>query len=130
MGRYITGDIEGKCWFGVQPSDFPDRFGAMGQPLCDEDETVAWEYFFEKGNLPRINEELGNLMSTMGDYHQKLKNFFDAHMMYNEDILAEALNVSKPEAHQLVRLYADYEFGEQLKEYLENNEMCCFVIDN
>lgn len=30
MGRYYSGDIEGKCWFGIQDSDAADRFGVTG----------------------------------------------------------------------------------------------------
>ena len=32
MGRYYHGDIEGKFWFGVQPSDDPKFFGAVEEP--------------------------------------------------------------------------------------------------
>ena len=31
MGRYYTGDIEGKFAFGVQASDAADQFGVEGQ---------------------------------------------------------------------------------------------------
>ena len=27
MGRYYSGDVEGKWWFGVQSSDTPTKFG-------------------------------------------------------------------------------------------------------
>ena len=30
MGRYYTGDIEGKFWFGIQSSNSADRFGVIG----------------------------------------------------------------------------------------------------
>ena len=42
MGRYYSGDIEGKFWFGVQSSNAADRFGAEGfrpEELC---------YYFDK----------------------------------------------------------------------------------
>ena len=32
MGRYYTGDIEGKFWFGVQDSTDADYFGVQGEP--------------------------------------------------------------------------------------------------
>ena len=32
MGRYYSGDIEGKFAFGIQSSDAADRFGVIGQP--------------------------------------------------------------------------------------------------
>ncbi len=42
MGRYYSGDIEGKFWFGVQSSDDADFFGVTGYAP----ETL--EYYFEK----------------------------------------------------------------------------------
>lgn len=30
MGRYYSGDIEGKFWFAVQSSNAADRFGVSG----------------------------------------------------------------------------------------------------
>ena len=30
MGRYYSGDIEGKFWFAVQSSDDADNFGVEG----------------------------------------------------------------------------------------------------
>ena len=32
MGRYYSGDIEGKFWFGVQNSTDADFFGVQGEP--------------------------------------------------------------------------------------------------
>ena len=29
MGRYYSGDIEGKFWFGIQPSNDAEQFGAV-----------------------------------------------------------------------------------------------------
>ena len=37
MGRYYSGDIEGKFWFAVQDSDDADHFGIEGEVLEDED---------------------------------------------------------------------------------------------
>ena len=31
MGRFYSGDIEGKFWFGLQPSDAPSIFGGTEQ---------------------------------------------------------------------------------------------------
>ena len=37
MGRYYSGDIEGKFWFALQSSDAADRFGVVGtQPKVGE----------------------------------------------------------------------------------------------
>lgn len=34
MGRFYTGDISGKFWFGVQASDDADHFGVEGEVIC------------------------------------------------------------------------------------------------
>ena len=31
MGRYYSGDIDGKFWFAVQPSDDANYFGVEGE---------------------------------------------------------------------------------------------------
>ena len=30
MGRWYSGDVEGKFWFGIQDSNAADRFGVTG----------------------------------------------------------------------------------------------------
>jgi len=46
MGRYYDGDIEGKFWFGVQPSNDGEFFG------CVEQEPTDINYYTEvKKNL-------------------------------------------------------------------------------
>ena len=52
MGRYYSGDIEGKFMFAVQNSNAADRFGATG---CYPN-TI--EYHFDEDHLEDINEEL------------------------------------------------------------------------
>lgn len=50
MGRYYTGDIEGKFWFAVQSSDDADFFGVEGN------EPSEIEYCYEEDNLPDVKE--------------------------------------------------------------------------
>ena len=75
MGRYISGDLEGKCWFGVQPSDFADRFGRMG-------DSSHIEYWFENDDLPNIEKELKMMEKQNGEYFKKLDEFFETHKSY------------------------------------------------
>ena len=49
MGRYYTGDIEGKFWFGVQDSTDADYFGVQGEPRF-------YHYYFDTDDLPKIKE--------------------------------------------------------------------------
>ena len=52
MGRYYSGDIEGKFWFAVQSSNAADRFGSIGY------EPDYLEYYFNEDNLPDVQKEL------------------------------------------------------------------------
>jgi hypothetical protein len=45
MGRYYSGDIEGKFWFALQDSDAADRFGVEG------DQPNYITYYFDEDNL-------------------------------------------------------------------------------
>ena len=65
MGRYYSGDIEGKFWFAVQRSDAADRFGVTGQ------EPGYLEYDFSKENLPQIKKELTKIKKTIGSENFK-----------------------------------------------------------
>ena len=50
MGRYYSGMISGKFWFGVQSSDDASFFGGQ------ESEPSYLEYYFDKGDLEDIKE--------------------------------------------------------------------------
>jgi hypothetical protein len=129
MGRFIYGDIEDKCWFAVQPSDFPDRFGVIGKAVEDEDGCTMVEYDFDKSHLKRINEELERLKIAMGDKFEAIHSFFEKYDAYNDEMVRDELEVDLFEAKRLVRVYADRLFGLKLKEYLENNDTCSFSVE-
>ena len=50
MGRYYSGDIEGKFWFTVQSSNAADRFGSIGY------EPSYLEYYFDEDNFLKYNK--------------------------------------------------------------------------
>ena len=55
MGRYYSGDIEGKFWFALQSSDAADRFGVVGtQPN-------VLNYYFDESDLEAVEEEIANI---------------------------------------------------------------------
>ena len=52
MGRYYSGDIDGKFWFALQSSDAADRFGVTGtQPNY-------LHYYFDDSDLEAVEEEI------------------------------------------------------------------------
>lgn len=125
MGRYYYGDIEGKFWFAVQPSDAADRFGVCGQT------PNYLEYYFDKESLSNVEKELKNIEKDLGDYKQKLDDYFTNGPGYNPQELSEALglpNTTKGdvELRYILGLYADYELGVKIRDCIKENGECSF----
>lgn len=119
MGRYYSGDIEGKFMFAVQSSTAADRFGSTWS------EPGYVEYHFDKDNLEQINEELSELKTN----YDKVKSFFDERekngsISYSNDALEKA-NIS----NEMMSDYADYILGERIKNCIEENDDCSFTAE-
>ena len=115
MGRYFSGDIEGKFWFAVQSSNADDRFGVSGyQP-----ETIV--YNFQEEDLEGVETEIKNIEDSLGDKLGIIDNFFKEKNGYNDKQLEEA-GISKAELSD----YADLGLGRQIRDYLKENGQCEF----
>lgn len=119
MGRYYSGDIEGKFWFAVQSSTVgEDRFG------CVEYNPDIIEYYADKEMLPTINEELKSIEDKMGDQLAKYKEFFGKVNGYNDQKMKDAgLNT------ELLGEYADYTFGVKLRDCIIEQGSCNFTAE-
>ena len=119
MGRYYSGDIEGKFWFAVQSSTVgEDRFG------CVEYNPDIIEYYADKEMLPTINEELKSIEDKMGDQLAKYEEFFKINDSYNDQKLIDAgLKV------KLLNEYADYTFGVKLRNCILEQGSCNFTAE-
>ena len=87
MGRYYTGDIEGKFWFGVQSSDDASFFGG------NENGPNHINYYFDKSDLSDIQKGLRECKKQLGNYKKKIDNFFDKNGSYNDKKLAETMEI-------------------------------------
>ena len=121
MGRYYSGDIEGKFWFAVQSSDAADRFGVIGE------EPHYIQYFFSKEDLPGVQEELANIENTLGDKLAKIEEFYKERTYYKDQELQDFLGISKEETRIVLSHYADYELGKKIEAYMIENGSCSFV---
>jgi hypothetical protein len=109
MGRYYSGDIEGKFWFGVQSSDAADRFGVEGST------PNYLEYYFDEENLEEIEDELDLIES---------KPWFKALHAYHEDTTG---TVIKPNiTNEAESDYADYTLGIQIYDSIKKTGQCSF----
>jgi len=125
MGRYYSGDIEGKFWFGIQSSNSADRFGVIG------DYPQYLEYYFNEDHIPCVKKELLKIKKTYGEDIKLMKKFMEKNNSYNYDMLIKFCEENgKPktetEIKQILEELADYELGEKILKHLEENGECFF----
>ncbi|NBK98765.1 MAG: hypothetical protein EOM50_12215 [Erysipelotrichia bacterium] len=123
MGRYYTGDINGKFWFGVQSSDAADRFGVKGY------EPSYLEYYFTKDDLQAVQDELKDMESLYKDKFEKIEEYFKIHNSYTDDIMAEDLGWEKEQVRHYLSEYADYELGKKIEACIIKNGECEFTAE-
>jgi hypothetical protein len=115
MGRYYSGDIQGKFWFALQSSDAASRFGG------EEFEPQYIEYFFGEEHLDAVNKEIKNIQESLGDKIKVLEDFFKTGQGYNDKTLEE-LGVT----HKELNDYADLGMGIQIRDCIEGSGSCSF----
>ena len=118
MGRYYSGDIEGKFWFAVQSSVAADRFGVS------HNEPNYVEYYYEEENLEGVEKEIQVIEETLGDKLQLIENFFAEKNSYNDDELTEA-GISRDDLSE----YADLRLGKQIRDCIKENGSCNFTAE-
>lgn len=125
MGRYYSGDIEGKFWFGIQASNDADFFGVAGIPPG-----TFLEYNFEKADLGKIKEGIKKCEKELGPYKEKLDKFFGkggrGEEGYNNNMIAEELKIEIDEAKRLIKWYARILLGLKIQKCVEKKGECHF----
>jgi len=108
MGRYYTGDIEGKFMFAVQGSDAGERFGAH------ELRGSVIHYCIQRESYDDIVKELKSIEDS-GSLERVQKMYEDYNGWNNE--IAEKCEVS----HKDLEDYADYRMGKKIKQWFDDN---------
>ena len=114
MGRYYNGDIDGKFWFAVQPSNAGERFGAK------EISPYYIEYEIDReDSYNDIVKELESIESNgaikkVDDMFKKLQLL--KRDGYDDDTLKQ-YGVKEKDIEE----YADYELGKQIKYWFDDN---------
>jgi uncharacterized protein YlbG (UPF0298 family) len=114
MGRYYSGDIEGKFMFAVQSSTAADRFGSVHY------EPNYVEYYFDEDQLDEIKAELEKLKPN----YDKVEKFFETRQAYNDEELKEN-NIDEIELSD----YADYVLGKKILDCILKNGECNFTAE-
>ena len=123
MGRWCSGDIDHKFWFAVHDSDAADRFGVTGH------QPQELYYYFDKEDLPGIQEGLKIIEEFLGANLVKLHKFFEEHTAYTDEKLAEYLNLDLSVTKQLLSEYADYELGLKILKAVQTDGQCEFTAE-
>jgi hypothetical protein len=130
MSRYYTGDIEGKFWFGVQPSDDADFFGGQ------QAEPNYIVYNFTADDLSAIEAGIEECIKALGENKAKLDAFFGeggkGYGGYNDETVAEELGLPPSNEAWNVHVsdvlgwYARLELGEQIRASVKETGYCNF----
>ena len=113
MGRYYSGDIEGKFWFGIQSSRAGERFGA------EEQSPTSIKYYTD--NKEEAQEEIKKIQKALGSKLAKIDQFFEKNNSYHDKMLEEA-GISEADLKE----YADLKLGKKILEAINNNGCCAF----
>ena len=122
MGRYYSGDIEGKFWFGVQASNAADRFGSVGS-------ANYIEYYFSDDNLHEVDAEIKRIEDTLGDKVSIIDNFFisireSGRFGYSDHELKD-LGINDDDLSE----YADLRLGKQIRDCIKEQGYCSFTAE-
>jgi hypothetical protein len=109
MGRYYSGDIDGKFMFAVQPSNAGERFFAR------ESEPEFVDYEVSRYDYLKIIEELEKIKSS-GSV-DRVQDMFDKTDYGWNDTIQKENGVSD---HDLSE-YADYKLGMKIKVWFDEN---------
>jgi hypothetical protein len=118
MGRYYSGDINGKFWFAVQPSHAADRFGVTGS------EPNYLEYYFSDYDLHLVEDEIKRIENKFGDKLAVIDKFFTDNSSYNEEMLTNA-GISDDDIGE----YADLGLGKKIRDCIKENGVCSFTAE-
>lgn len=115
MGRWYTGDIEGKFWFGLQSSTAANRFGV----IYNEPNYV--EYYFSEEDLESVQEEIENILEDLGEKIEVIDKFFESKFSYSDEMLKD-IGIEQ----DTLREYADLLLGIKIRDCIKENGKCVF----
>jgi hypothetical protein len=118
MGRYYSGDIDGKFWFGVQSSNAADRFGQRGY------EPNYIEYYYTDDDLDEVEAEIRRIENELGDKLEVLNKFFSERYGYSDDDLS-SIGIDNHDISE----YADLGLGKQIRDCIKENGACSFTAE-
>jgi hypothetical protein len=126
MGRYYSGDIEGKFWFAIQSSCDADFFGSEG--VMDSTGNYL-DYAFEKEDLTDVKKGIDKCRKELGEYDRKLNTFFEMKDCYGDKELQEYLGLNLEKIRELLTLYARLQLGKEIYKCIRKKVRCLFTAE-
>jgi len=121
MGRYYSGDIEGKFWFAIQGSDDASFFGG------EVSEPNYLNYYFGKEDIKDLEEGIRKCKEELGDNLDKLEKFFSKAEMYSDEDVEKALEISdKEKVRSILQWFARLGLGNKILDCVKENGECSF----
>jgi hypothetical protein len=117
MGRYYSGDIEGKFWFGIQASDDSEFFGM-------EPSHSFIDYYIDESDMDIIEQGLKKCKTQLRGHLTKMDKFFGGKHSYSEKHLSEVLNVNEEATHDLLVWYARLQLGKKIHKQVLQDGSC------
>lgn len=118
MGRYYSGDIEGKFAFACQSSDDGEFFGAESQ------ESSSISYYTE--DLETAEAGVQKCIAELGEYKEKLDAFFEAKDSYNYAQIASAFEITEEEIKLLLEWYFRLDLGIKIRDCIKEHGSCMY----
>ena len=128
MGREYKGDIEGKMWVTVQPSNDADNFGVIGEPF---EPLGDLHYFFAEDNEDEINKELARCREVIGTESLEIMDrYYKEHRTESHQAVDDLMSrIGDTEYKKLKEYYARIELGEQILACIRDNDECSFSVE-
>ena len=125
MGRYYSGDIEGKFWFGVQSSDDGEFFGAKDR------EPNFVNYYVEE--IEPVEEGIKECHEALGENLMRLDEFFNScENGYNDEMIVDWYKqkydqkITESDVMGMLEWYARLRLGEKIYDCMKEKGYCEF----
>tara|TARA_R100001594_G_C4050947_1_gene265062 strand:- start:751 stop:1140 length:390 start_codon:yes stop_codon:yes gene_type:complete len=128
MGRYYEGDISGKFWFGVQPSNDAEFFGAEGH-------IDFVDYYFTEEDKDNVQDGLDKCLKELGKNKAHLDIYFKEIDSYSYKDLIDYLEsktgskYTEDELRDLLGWYARNHLGTKILGSINKTGECSFTAE-